>query len=78
MNNCPAHAGVEARIVIYKWLLGILILCMLGIFSFQGVILLQGYELKTAQAVLGNKIDNLQKQVNGNYYFRPNPERQGG
>ena len=77
MISCPAHAGVEARIVIYKWLLGILILCMLGIFSFQGVILLQGYELKTAQAVLGNKIDNLQKQVNGSYYFKPN-DRQGG
>ena len=65
--TCPAHAGVEARIALFKWLIGIVIACVVGIFSFQGVILVHTYELKGTQMVLATKIDNLQEQVNGSF-----------
>lgn len=64
---CAEHSGVMATIKGMKWLFGILVACLLGLFAFQGAILTQIYEVKSAQAVMSTKIDGLQKQVNGDY-----------
>jgi len=52
---------------VFKWLFGLLVACMIGLFAFQGAILSQLSELRMSQAVMSTKLDTLQRQVNGGY-----------
>ena len=72
VQQCEYHNEMAAKVIaadklwgVTRWLFGILILCMIGLFTFQGVILTQIWDIKTAQAVLATKMDSVQRQVNG-------------
>ena len=67
-NYCPEHLAISERTQrqweIFKWLFGILVACLLGLLTFQGIILSQIGDIKTTQAVAAAKLDAVQKEVN--------------
>ena len=77
VQQCEHHNEMVAKVMaadrlwsVTKWLFGIVILCMIGLFTFQGVILTQIWDIKTAQAVLATKLDGMQRQVNGGHVVK--------
>jgi len=60
---CNLHSGIDERMKALKWLFAVLIGCLIGLFSFQGVLLSQVGEIKTQNAVMSMQIGTLTKQM---------------
>ena len=64
-GTCKLHSGIEERIKDFKWLIGILIGCLIGLFGFQGVILTQINDIRMQSAVIVTKVTTMEKGMNG-------------